>query len=210
MFSLRMKLLLNSWFVFVPLFLTSPAVSGLNDSLGLSNGLTSFTTPSLTLTIINDSQTAYSLRPKNESGIFDFIPYDVMEKRDSNGQYHLGDVTFRVRMAGSVEWTSGDSSQARAPVDALSVIGSTLAAANLSHTLPRNALIDIVRRWSVDQGHLQLLFDVKNVQSSVIEIGALGAALEFNNVNFILSFLCRASSQMWINIRFSRTELSQI
>ncbi|KAI5116950.1 hypothetical protein M0805_001924 [Coniferiporia weirii] len=151
-------------------------------TLGLSDGFTTFELPSLSLSIVNDSQTAYSLRPSGESGTFDFIPYDVMTKRDSDGQYHLGDVTFRVRIAGETAWIGGDSSQAREKVNVLSASGESLAAADLLPTLPADSLLNITRRWALNNGHLQLLFDVTNAQSKIVEIGSLGAPLEFNNI----------------------------
>ncbi len=152
------------------------------DTLGLSNGVSSFNTPTFSLALVNDSQTAFSLRPHNGSNVFDFIPYDVMSKRDSNGQYHLGDVTFRARIVGTSAWLSGDSSESRTKVTGLPAIGTTIAAADLSPTLPDNALLNITRRWAVIGNNLQLLFDVSNFQASPVEIGSLGAPLEFNNV----------------------------
>ncbi|KLO07806.1 hypothetical protein SCHPADRAFT_894353 [Schizopora paradoxa] len=152
------------------------------DTLGLSDGVSSFTTPTFSLSIVKDSQTAFSLRPRNGTDDFDFIPYDVMTKRSANGQYHLGDVTFRARTVGSSTWVSGDSSQARAKVTALPANGTTIAAANLSPTLPNNSLLNITRRWVVSGNNLQLLFDVSNFQTSAVEIGSLGAPLEFNNI----------------------------
>lgn len=172
--------------------LVSPVYSA-NNTLGLADGFLTFHTPTLNLSLVKDSQTAYSLRPSGESGIFDFVPYDVMTRRAADGQYHLGDVTFRVRTVGSGKWISGDSSQARKKVNALAVNKSTLAAADLSPTLPSAALINVTRRWAVTDGHLQLLFDVTNTQSQAVEIGALGAPLEFNNVSLLSSFLCNVT-----------------
>lgn len=175
-------------------------------TLGLSDGFLTFSTPSLNLSIVKDSQTAYSLRPFSESGIFDFVPYDEMTKRDSDGQYHLGDVTFRVRTVGSTSWISGDSSQARKKVNALQANGNTIAAADLSPTLPTGSLLNITRRWEVNGGHLQLLFDVTNTQNKAVEIGALGAPLEFNNVS-PCSFLFNKKMLylLLVPYRFSRT-----
>ena len=158
-------------------------------TLGLADGFSTFETPFFAFSIVKDSQTAYSIRPSSQQGTFDFIPYDVMSKRDSDGQYHLGDITFRTRIVGSTSWTNGDTSQAREKIQALSVSGNILAAANLSPTLPSSSLIDITRRWVLDEGHLQLLFDVTNNQASAIEIGSLGAPLEFNNVGIYIYIL---------------------
>ena len=153
-----------------------------NDVLGLADGFATFNTPSFSFSIVKDSQIAYSLRPNDETSTFDFLPYDVMSKRDANGQHHLGDITFRARVANTSAWQDIDSSTARSNVVALPVTGNTLAAANLAPTLPSNSLLNITRRWVVTDDHLQLLFDVENSQSSPVEIGSLGAPLEFNNV----------------------------
>lgn len=154
-------------------------------TLGLADGFLSFDTPNFAVELVKDSQTLYSLRPKSgsEPGAFDFIPADMMTERQYNGNYHLGDITFRARKVGSTAWISGDSSAARKTLNPLSVSGSTLAAANLGSTLPSGSLLNVTRRWIVQDGQLELLFDVTNSQSSAVEIGALGAPLEFNNVS---------------------------
>jgi hypothetical protein len=155
------------------------------ENLGLSDGVASFDVSSFTLQLVKDSQTAFSLKPKSSGGKFDFLPFDAMTKRSSNGQYHLGDITFRVRRVGTTSWSNGDSAQARAKVTPLAVSGNTLAAANLSPTLPANSLLKITRRWVNSNGKLQLLFDVTNNQNFAVEIGAIGAPLEFNNASNI-------------------------
>ncbi|KAG6911266.1 hypothetical protein DXG01_002104 [Tephrocybe rancida] len=148
--------------------------------LGLANGFLNLTSPNFSVQLVKDSQTLYSLRPSGSS--FDFIPGDMMTKRQSNGQYHLGDVTFRVRKVGSTAWISGDTSTARHPVTAITASGTTLAAANLAPTLPSTSLLSITRRWVVQNNVLQLLFDVTNSQTTAVEIGSLGIPLEFNNI----------------------------
>lgn len=148
-------------------------------TLGLQDGFLSFDTPSFSVQLVKDSQTLYSL---NASG-FDFIPADVMAQRQSNGNYHLGDLTFRARVVGSSAWTSGDTSAQRRSVAPLNTTGTTLAAANLSPTLPSNSLLNVTRRWVLSDNELELLFDVTNSQKQAVEIGALGAPLEFNNVS---------------------------
>ncbi|KAF7762245.1 hypothetical protein Agabi119p4_8838 [Agaricus bisporus var. burnettii] len=113
---------------------------------------------------------------------FDFIPGDKMSQREGNHRYHLGDITFRARQVGHSEWISGDSSTIRRKVTPLPVSGNTLAAANLSPTLPSESLLDITRRWVDHDGQVQLLFDIKNSQNFAVEIGSLGVPLEFNNI----------------------------
>ena len=157
-------------------------------TLGLQDGFLSFDTPSFSVELVKDSQTLYSLKTKGNSSGFAFIPADVMAQRQSNGNYHLGDITFRARVVGSTAWISGDSSAARKNVSAQAVSGDTLAAANLLPTLPSGSLLNITRRWVVEGNHLQLLFDVTNSLKQAVEIGALGAPLEFNNVRPLCLF----------------------
>ncbi|OSC98881.1 hypothetical protein PYCCODRAFT_1480292 [Trametes coccinea BRFM310] len=153
-------------------------------TLGLQDGFLNFTTPTFNVQLVKDSQTLYSLQTKGNgsSGGFNFIPSDVMSQRQSNGNYHLGDLTFRARVVGSSAWTSGDTAAQRHNVAALSATGDTLAAANLSPTLSGTPLLNITRRWVLSNGNLELLFDVTNSQKQAVEIGALGAPLEFNNI----------------------------
>ena len=108
-----------------------------------------------------------------------------MSLRQYNGNYHLGDITIRARTVGSSNWVSSDSAANRKPVSVLPAGGSTLAAANLAPTLP-GSLLNVTRRWVINNNQLNLLFDIKNSQKTAVEIGALGAPLEFNNVRLVL------------------------
>uniref|UniRef100_A0A0W0FFJ9 Glycoside hydrolase family 43 protein n=1 Tax=Moniliophthora roreri TaxID=221103 RepID=A0A0W0FFJ9_MONRR len=162
----------------LPLLLLAHSTIG---QLGLPNGFLTFTTSSFNVQLVKDSQTLYSLKPRTGGGP-DFIPADKMTQRQNNRQYHLGDITFRARTVGSSAWVSGDSAASRRAVTAHTVSGNTLASANLGPTLPSNSLLNITRRWVVDGDQFELLFDVTNSQSTAVEIGALGAPLEFNNI----------------------------
>ncbi|KAH9896471.1 hypothetical protein C8Q73DRAFT_788827 [Cubamyces lactineus] len=166
----------------IPLVFVRFCAAQSSGTLGLQDGFLSFDTPSFSVQLVKDSQTLYSLTTKGNTSAFDFIPSDVMSQRQSNGNYHLGDLTFRARVVGLSAWTSGDTSAQRRIVTALNVTSGTLAAANLSPTLPSGSLLNITRRWVLSDGDLQLLFDVKNSQQQAVEIGALGAPLEFNNI----------------------------
>ncbi|KAI0777439.1 hypothetical protein BD413DRAFT_467660 [Trametes elegans] len=151
-------------------------------TLGLQDGFLSFDTPSFSLQLVKDSQTLYSLRAKGNSSGFDFIPADVMAQRQSDGNYHLGDLTFRARILGASTWTSGDTAAQRRNVTPLANTGNTLASANLAPTLSGGSLLNVTRRWVLEDGELQILFDVTNSQNDAVEVGALGAPLEFNNI----------------------------
>ncbi|KAI0694411.1 hypothetical protein BC835DRAFT_1005706 [Cytidiella melzeri] len=168
------------WWLLAALHLVS--VSGQTPTLGLSDGFISLSTSQFTLQLVKDSQTLYSLTTKNGSSGFNFIPTDQMTARQYNGNYHIGDITFRARQVGSTAWILGDTSTARRTVTVVSPSGSTLAAADLTPTLPSGSPLGITRRWVSNNGTLQLLFDVKNIKNVSVEIGALGAPLEFNNI----------------------------
>ena len=178
---------------FLSLTIYGHAVVG---QLGLPNGFLSFSTPSFSVQLVKDSQTLYSLKPRTGGGP-DFIPQDMMSKRQSNGQYHLGDITFRARKVGSTAWISGDSASTRHPVTPLSVSGNTLAAASLAPTLPSSSLLSITRRWALNNDQLELLFDVTNSQATAVEIGSLGAPLEFNNVSPSTYHGCSCPNSPW-------------
>lgn len=171
------------------LFCSRPGFAASN-TLGLADGFLSFNTSIFAVQLVKDSQTLYSLIPRANNSSFDFIPTDQMTLRQNDSNYHLGDITYRVRKVGSTTWLSGDSSSARKPVTALKTSGSVFAAANLAHTLPANALLNITRQWVLEDNQLQLLFSVQNTQSVAVEIGSLGAPLEFNNVCGIYPSQC--------------------
>lgn len=172
------------------------------DTLGLSDGFLSFNTSTFAVQLVKDSQTLYSLSTIN--GGFNFIPTDMMTDRANNGNYHLGDVTFRVRTVGSTAWISGDTSQKRVKLTASPVSGTTKAAANLAPTLPSGSLLNITRRWVVDDNLLELLIDVTNSQKEAVEIGSLGLPLEFNNVSNVLIY---SPHKELIRYRFSQVVL---
>ncbi len=64
----------------------------LPSTLGLDQGFIEFDTPDFLVKIVKASQTLAALIPK-EAGGFDFTPFDRLESRDSDGYYHLGDLT---------------------------------------------------------------------------------------------------------------------
>lgn len=131
----------------------------------VQDGILSFSSASFDIQLVEDSQTLYSLKPSSSS--FDFVPSDMMSLRSNDGNYHVGDVTFRVRAVGDSAWISGDSSASRGtvtPVDTSGIEGE-VAAADLAATLPDDALISVQRRWVLTDDYLELLFDVKNTQS---------------------------------------------
>lgn len=153
-------------------------------TLGLEQGYLEFDTPDFTLKLVKASQTIAALIPKGQpkdGNGFDFTPADRLERRASNGHYHLGDLTIRVRKGNAGEWKEYATTTARKPVNALAASGATLAAADLTPTLPEDCPVQITRSWVVDNGRLALRYELKNKTSEPITLGALGIPMAFNN-----------------------------
>ena len=149
-------------------------------TLGLEQGYSEFDTPDFKLKLVKSSQTIAALQPKN-SGTFDFTPADRLERRQSDGFHHLGDITLRLR-TGTEAWKDYDSAAVRKPVVPISTSGATLAAADLTPTLPAGSPVQITRSWLVDNGRLVLRFELKNKGTTPVQIGALGIPVVFNNM----------------------------
>jgi hypothetical protein len=150
-------------------------------TLGLERGFLDLDTPEFQLRLVRASQTAAALEPKGAEG-FDFTPSDWLEKRAANGYFHLGDLTLRIRTAGTAEWRSVSTAAARQPVQPLAASAPVLAAADLAPTLPADLPLTIRRFWEVNDGRLALRFDIRNKSDAPVEIGALGVPLVFNNI----------------------------
>ena len=150
-------------------------------TLGLEQGVLEFDTPDFKLKLVKASQTVAALQPKTTSG-FDFTPGDRLERRASNGFYHLGDITLRVRTNNTGQWQELDSAKARQPITALPTSARVLASADLTPTLPDSSPVQITRSWVIENGQLSLQFAIKNGTSSGVEIGALGLPMIFNNI----------------------------
>ena len=138
-------------------------------------------TPDFTLRLVKASQTVAALEPKGGDG-FDFIPADQLPERASNGFYQLGDVTLRLRRGASGPWADYSTAAERHPIQALPASGRTLAAADLTPTLPADCPVQITRTWSLAGGRLALRFALKNAGTEPVQIGALGIPMIFNNI----------------------------
>jgi hypothetical protein len=150
-------------------------------TLGLEQGTLSFDTPDFTLKLVKASQTIEALEPKGVNG-FDFTPADRLESRASDGFNSIGDIDFRVRKGNTGQWQEYSTSAVRHPVQALTVTGRALAAANLAATLPQDCPIEVTRTWLLDRGRLVLYFELKNRTREIVQIGALGIPMIFNNM----------------------------
>ena len=150
-------------------------------TLGLEQGISTFDTPAFGLGLVNASQTVAALQPKGADG-FDFTPADWLERRNRNGFFHLGDLTLRLRNAGSDIWREYSTAVDRKPVEPFEVSGATLAAADLASTLPQEIPLSVRRYWEVVDGELALRFELENRTFDTVEIGALGIPMIFNNI----------------------------
>ncbi|KAK2759834.1 hypothetical protein FQN54_002568 [Arachnomyces sp. PD_36] len=148
------------------------------DTLGLGNGYLDIQTANFTAQLVGDAQVLVSLQAAGET--FDFLPFDLIEQRARDGQYHWGDITFRYRSKGSTKWIDGDSALARLPVTDLPA-GDALAASSMAPTLLDTPL-NITREWIDVSGDLGLQFTLSNSGESAVEIGSLGFPAEFNSI----------------------------
>jgi hypothetical protein len=149
-------------------------------TLGLDQGYTEFDTPSFKVKLVKASQTLAALQPKGANG-FDFTPADRLERRASDGFYHLGDLTMRVRTNGSAQWTDYSTATTRKAVSPLAVSGDTIAASDLAPTLPSDIPFQVKRSWVLENGQLALRFELTNKSGAPVELGSLGIPMVFNN-----------------------------
>jgi hypothetical protein len=150
-------------------------------TLGLEQGVLSFDTPDFRLKLVKTSQTVAALQPQGAEG-FDFTPADRLAARTADGYHHLGDLTLRVRVGDSGPWQDGSTAAARRPVRALPATGETLAASDLTPTLPADLPVRVVRGWALDHNRLVLRFAITNTRAEPVQIGALGLPMIFNNI----------------------------
>lgn len=136
-------------------------------------------TPEFSLRLVKSTGVAVSMMPARSG--FDFLAYDRRFQRQGDGFYHLGDLTYRVRAKGATAWIKGSTAKSRQPVEAIESKGD-LAAYDLTKTLPADSPLQVVRRWTKKNGHIALLFEVRNKTAQPVEIGALGIPVPFNNI----------------------------
>jgi len=150
-------------------------------TLNINADFAEYQTSDFIVKLEKSSQTVVSLVPKNEDG-FDFLPFDRLEKRAANGFYQLGDVRFSVRIKGETDWKNYSTAENRKPVFQNLPQSPDLSVADLSLTLPSDCPLEILRKWTIENGKLVLKFEFKNKTNQPLEIGAFGIALPFNNI----------------------------
>jgi len=147
----------------------------------LAQGTVDFDTPDFTLTLVRSSQTVAALKPKGADN-FDFTPGDLLVARSQNGYFHLGDITLRLRAGKSESWKNYSTATARQPVRELPNLQEVVAAADLTPTLPSDIPLHVTRTWEIESNKLVLRFAIKNTSEAIVEVGALGIPMIFNNV----------------------------
>ena len=147
----------------------------------LKLGIANLETPDFDLSLVRSSQTIAALKPKGADG-FDFTPGDLLVERSQNGYYHLGDIDLRLRVGTSGDWQNYSTAYSRTPVTVLPTSPGILAAADLTPTLPAALPLQVTRSWALEDGKLVLRFTLKNKTKSVVQVGALGIPMVFNNV----------------------------
>src|SRR5579863_518724 len=147
----------------------------------LAQGIVNFSTPNFDLSLVRSSQTVAALKPKGANG-FDFTPGDLLVQRSENGYYHLGDIDLRLRVGTAGAWKSYSTAFSREPVVALPAPPGILASANLAPTLPADFPLQLTRTWALESRELVLRFTLTNKTANVVQVGALGIPMIFNNV----------------------------
>lgn len=149
-------------------------------TLGIDQGNKTFPLKELNLQLLNSSQIASSIKLVHADTSFDYTATELLNKRDRNGFFHIGDINLKIRDAGNQEWQSFSSANNRQKVLELKPEGNVLAMADLSPTL-QNIPLKVIRKWENINGNLQLTFQIINNSNKSIEIGGLGIPLPFNN-----------------------------
>lgn len=150
-----------------------------NDNLRLQGVYLDFSTVDWDIKLVKDSQVLASLKPPGET--FDFSPFDYLDQRDANGNYHTGDITLRYRAGNNLSWIDVNSATERSSVLAEDRNGG-FARANLGPTLLGLRDLNITRSWSNIDGDLAMIFNISNILSGTVEIGSLGFPIEFNSI----------------------------
>lgn len=149
-------------------------------TLGLEQGFVELETANFKLELVKASQTVAGLYPKGDEG-FDFTPGERLDIRDKDSLYHLGDINLTLRIDQG-KWNSYSSAYHRAAVTPLEVKDHILAASDMSNTFPKGMPVNIKRYYQVDDGDLVLRFVITNTSNAIVELGALGVPMIFNNI----------------------------
>ncbi|KAF2234412.1 hypothetical protein EV356DRAFT_501985 [Viridothelium virens] len=150
---------------------------------GAAAAQTPFSTPNWQGLFAAGSGVLESLKPTTDLA-FDFSPSDVFSTRNGNGNSHTGDISFRYRLTGQNDWIGADSATNRVNITSTEPQDSTgLLESDLDSLWPNvSSQLHVTRLWTQYQGDVILNFTLANVADTAIELGALGLAIEMNNI----------------------------
>lgn len=126
------------------------------------------------------TQNIVSLKPKGQS--FDFMPFDRCAKREGANNYYLGDMTIRIRQSSSGDWVSYTSVKRKGVATNIEATNSTIAASDISALFEEGFPLVVKRFWKSMPKGITVSFEIENPTNAVLEIGALGFAMVFNNI----------------------------
>lgn len=151
-----------------------------NQTLNVVNQ-TEFNVGGLKLRIVDESQTVGELRP-NIDLAFDFVPSELLEIRNRDSLYHLGDVNIMLRKKDEKDWLRFSSARERKSVNPLGQSKDYLSGSILNPTMGNDLPVEIRRYWEEKDGLLSLRFEITNKSQSEVEIGYLGFPMVFDNI----------------------------
>lgn len=149
-------------------------------TLGIDQGHKDFELEKLKIKILNSSQTLSAFQPKDSDASFDYTTVELLDKRDRNEFFHIGDINISLRTQGITQWSSYSSAKDRKNVIDVIPQKQALSSADITPTLGTIPL-NVIRNWENIQGDLVLSFQITNPTDQTIEIGSLGIPLPFNN-----------------------------
>ncbi|HPR33442.1 MAG TPA: DUF5695 domain-containing protein, partial [Prolixibacteraceae bacterium] len=150
-------------------------------TLGVEKGIAHYETDNWEIDLLHSSQTVAGLKAKGQPGL-DYTPGNRLAERDKNRFYHLGDLNLGIREAESGEWTFYSTAADRKDVIVLDPDDADVfAVADLSPSLPADIPVSLIRKWKKEGDQLLMQFELINQTDRVLEIGALGMPLVFNN-----------------------------
>ncbi|WP_164675196.1 DUF5695 domain-containing protein [Anditalea andensis] len=129
------------------------------------------------LGILASTQTVASLNPKNDLS-FDFVPSELLDIRNRDSLYHLGDINIMYQVKGEDIWKSFSTAHQRVAQGNHSSVHST----NIKMPNGNNTPITIQRNWKSAGKGILLEFVITNKSTTDIEIGYLGIPMIFDNV----------------------------
>lgn len=149
-------------------------------SLGIDKGSQIFQLKNFNLSILNAAQTISSLKLKSDNQ-FDYTPDELLNKRDRDKFFHLGDLNLTIRAVQTLEWKSYSSAKKRIDIVPIQTKADNVLKASKISISMGDIPLEVNRYWENSNGDLVLRFEIVNTTNESYEIGALGIPMIFNN-----------------------------